>query len=866
VICKSADFPTANCAYQPRTTLARLWVLHMSEETSKTGAAEEQIGASVLEVLLQQLEKKHADAKDALKACKLLKQRSKRDAEEWATFKITRVLAALISVTKTYPEDADLHAEFTDMVAGLLCHQKAPSNDLTFFLREGGLDAVVKAMSQNKTKVEVQIKACAAICGVGNEVLSLQRKTKQTIARAILSAMELYAQDEDFVMHGISALAFLGKEPNRDVTQQCITAVLNGMRAHPRVVSIQSKACSALCIMGRDCVENIAIMWAQGVLDLCVSGLSGLVRGTFKPSQAASHFVQEEQTLLRSICWLIQTMYDQASERMQHPGLAVLSQVMVKYMRNPDSIKVIMGVLAEVTRNCKKNKEILGRQSIRALILVLNTYKGNAEIRRLALFSIGCLIVSTQSNVMHLGEPNALRNVVQSWYLCMQDPLMCKESAMTIILVMAHLGSRSIRQAILDSDVVQTIANWVILHVGMDPKAVDTGARALSVLILAMSGEDHAASGDPTLKKVDNFLQHMSQLRVAEAITRAMPDITEIKNVFPCIQALINLMPASAENTRICGLSLIRQIVGHMLSLNRYQASSSEFLVQQQLDACDVVQIIFQDARQLPNFAAFQDEFRECGGIKAILGFLPTCCQKPRGSEGRLEIARLSNSCVSLLCLGVVSNQRSQDVCAQEPTLFNMIFRILAKYCDDADLQYNGCCCLRALSHRHVSNLTVVLNDGGLECLKRALTVLQGDPVRRVVLQDALDYFVKAVELVSELQSSDENAGGEGRNDGACSNKRGDVTLSEGVSFGAQELRLGEGTCTGDDNTAVKRSQKHSGDVCVACGKSAADVGVNRLLKCSACTVAPRYCSAECQSACWKAHKAECKTNRKAPK
>jgi hypothetical protein len=50
--------------------------------------------------------------------------------------------------------------------------------------------------------------------------------------------------------------------------------------------------------------------------------------------------------------------------------------------------------------------------------------------------------------------------------------------------------------------------------------------------------------------------------------------------------------------------------------------------------------------------------------------------------------------------------------------------------------------------------------------------------------------------------------------------------------------------------------------VCEMCGKTAAQLGVRRLQTCSACTIAPTYCGAECQRACWGAHKAECRAHR----
>ncbi len=58
------------------------------------------------------------------------------------------------------------------------------------------------------------------------------------------------------------------------------------------------------------------------------------------------------------------------------------------------------------------------------------------------------------------------------------------------------------------------------------------------------------------------------------------------------------------------------------------------------------------------------------------------------------------------------------------------------------------------------------------------------------------------------------------------------------------------------------RAQEKQAEACTACGKTAGELGLERLLRCGACTLRPWYCSAECQRACWGAHKAECKANR----
>jgi hypothetical protein len=83
-----------------------------------------------------------------------------------------------------------------------------------------------------------------------------------------------------------------------------------------------------------------------------------------------------------------------------------------------------------------------------------------------------------------------------------------------------------------------------------------------------------------------------------------------------------------------------------------------------------------------------------------------------------------------------------------------------------------------------------------------------------------------------------------------------------------EELIAGMNGFIQDVKTDVAAKQVHDrelekqADACVVCGRTAGELGLARMLRCSACTLKPSYCSVQCQRACWGAHKAECKANR----
>jgi hypothetical protein len=73
-------------------------------------------------------------------------------------------------------------------------------------------------------------------------------------------------------------------------------------------------------------------------------------------------------------------------------------------------------------------------------------------------------------------------------------------------------------------------------------------------------------------------------------------------------------------------------------------------------------------------------------------------------------------------------------------------------------------------------------------------------------------------------------------------------------------------TNTGSTPPSDKQSDQarsDAADVCVVCNARASEKGLQALLKCKGCTVAPKYCSVKCQKDHWSEHKAVCKANKR---
>jgi hypothetical protein len=199
------------------------------------------------------------------------------------------------------------------------------------------------------------------------------------------------------------------------------------------------------------------------------------------------------------------------------------------------------------------------------------------------------------------------------------------------------------------------------------------------------------------------------------------------------------------------------------------------------------------------------------GGIQLLLRTLTTSADN-MGWDEWYKRATLTTGVLTLMVNG---NRRGQDICGREGGI-EVLVRLVAKHKEKNEHLTTGICLLLdSLSLNHEENTQKIVKLRGIK------------HIHRVSKNEHLEH--------------DSDVG--------------PIMLRVFAGFRSRNLGLFE--------AVEERDRQKLAEACVACGKTAGGLGLSRLLRCSACTVAPLYCSSECQKACWKAHKAECKANRK---
>ncbi len=797
-----------------------------------------------MEALLEQMEIKVADSEAQLRACEMLADHLDHQGENLHLDHKSRILTAIIRAMSAHPQQTDLQIKL--MASGLkLRLGESPTRDM--FIRQGGVQAVMAAMDRNKDCTVLQRHGCHMIATTGEDILALPQKTTRAAAKSVLAAMDAHVHEPALVHMGIQIIMVLHTELNHSIAETSLRTIVKSIRAYAQEERIQMIGCMALMKLVDNSDGVVASMWAEGAVAAMVHGIDVVSRGDYALSPGPDG--KCNTWFFEDCCDKLRRLYGSPHARAE-PGITVLSRVIIKHMQHAVVVRKALMTLEIVARKCVPNRSILGRQAVRASLLALDAHKDKVGMQLHGLNALYALTFDDKNNAACLTEDDALRILMRNTDMYIEKGVL----RMALCLVMCAMteGGQQARDRMLDAGcvpVITRVMNCAAADGSNETSGFQSGFQALVMLIKA--SHDHLTAADSTAAW-EAFQRRVAQEGAADALASALPRFkarggTQYQvHVFDSLYKLFSECP---QNVADFGLAALRATVEAMLS---YVSPSTRKIPD---DVCQVnvyasytLSLIITQAHELAIRRDVQDAFGACGGFTALARYLQMC-----DAGGGLKVQRadvMSQSTgpqPALLALrfAVLGHRGNQELCARDATgIIHTVLRLAAAHPSDAYLQVCACGALDAMSREHEAATAQVVSGGGLQVAKRAMGLCgTGQDDGREFIVGLLDRLMQV--CGSDHVGADRTAANVGRSGGTA-----------GASGASKQ------------STHVSESRKHvasskAGDVCVACGKCAADVGATRLLKCSACTIAPMYCSAKCQHACWVAHKAECKANRK---
>jgi hypothetical protein len=704
--------------------------------------------------------------------------------------------------------------------------------------KAGGLEALANAMAKSEHYNDGNLQA--VFCNILLSICSSRDPSATTcidiaqVTSTIVGSMKRH-QNEDLHMSGLQAIAYMASTENgwteadlKQVMKQhdLAEAVTTSMQTHQRHFVIQGTGARLVSILVRredtlmeQFLSRKAGSMILGAMDFNLKNLSGTRR-----------LLDNPQVLFRDCCFAVARFYGHPPQQGQFvrvsdanldryspyedARIGTLCRVINAY-RNENEVQ-LMAVLAvcACTEQSSKNRRLLGRTTIALLMELCCEVDNHADLKLLALRAMLNLVRDCEGNSMLFAEASASQALIRVMEINMHVPSMA--SKIIRVMEQASRHSPDAAQALIRAGGIHAIQKAMDTHKQKhdDESLLKEGVNALESIVHPDFPPDVASlilTGGPAnaiLHALDRINDSLS-FTATECLGQILNYYETPESIESISTLAIPILAAAVEKTG-CG----------------YQA---------QYNACVMMSEIMCRT-PLHNKKTGQDL---CGrrGILAICSLLKKCVQfdarkcqfrvlsdsPDSESKSALEeqksvieksFHRFTAPVMLALSRATSNHTQNQNVCAEVGAI-DMVLQAMKKHKNDAQIQLDGARTLGGLSLCHAENTALIVSKGGLKRILRAMkSATSSDDIRLCHI------------VLGQFQQVDKT-----------------VPAALQVTVFCEHLKMVE--------------------ACVSCGKTREEISMRQLLHCSACTVAPKYCSVECQKASWPAHKAECKANRK---
>jgi hypothetical protein len=765
-----------------------------------------------------------------------------------ALLDMTVVSRTLVSTMCAHPQNTTLQINLCKCLH--LISAQHPSNRACL-LGENVLSALVQTMNNNVDEIGIQVAACQALSEalrdlfVQNIPSSLKKppmNVVESIVSACMQAMRIHTTDDTlnrFALHVIFVLyRYSPGCPDLLLDNDGIGMIIRSMQAFGRNDALQLAACNLISCLVREDNKTILARLSQedaasavlAAMDVLMHGKNEGSRHGQEPQNGTAYITvisyEGEGVMQLCLSTLLQLYSEEPEVPHEQKGLGILPRACAKYLQNRDVQRMGTRLMEKVVEVCAENMQHIGRPGIRAAISAMVAHNGNEEVLCWAMSFLATMTTENKKWAEMIVEDGGLRVLVRNLEQCPPGEM----QRLTIRTICAMATDVQMKETMIKAGCAKALSTAILAYTGMEEAAHDTGHKT-----------DWLAFASYTLPVIsDHRLPHCLRARlvkdrIVEAAVHLMSKHQDRMDVQErCCRTIQNVLGNHLENMHAAGRLVTPALACAMLT-------HKDALYIQKI-ACQMLSLIAETMTGSDARSEHQELLRECGAIKAFV----QCIELYDHPDG-FYLAGNPLHVFSYGCRGVHAAIRDN--------LEN------SEYCCNADSEVNGMKALMAADFHYINN---PLYDSHYRHAAACMGYILVD------VQDMIEAKAAGVEHGHKASS-------QVMEPSASNLSKVQKHACEHVQLGSH--KLGEDTepspraIQGHDAARAHIQQSDAGPMvnresavtagCAACGKTPDDLGVGKLHRCSACTLAPRYCSAECQRACWSQHKAECKANKK---
>jgi hypothetical protein len=621
------------------------------------------------------------------------------------------------------------------------------------------------------------------------------------------------------------------------------------MKKYASDVFVQAVCTCVLYLATNKKYDFIHKLCSDGACSAILAAIDVIVSDK-KARKALPRGCKEDDLLLQCFS-VIRSLFESPSDAREEPRLHAICRAMAKFKDDSDVLADAIFTLSMATKYCLKNLVVIGQEGIDSIVTAMKGYQEVAHLQFNAFAALSALadvftndmkrfalslvfgatpmsmkeLLSAAScsfdNARYIAKIDLLRIFVEINQRHM-DSIKVQTSGAQLYCALAGLKDAHVNEMLVNEGCVRVVVKSMkrykdltfILQEGMSD-LMSLGSRMFST----MAGDlrsDH--------KQLTNELKtRIVQQGAGDEIIYVMSVRKDKRAQDQCFSFLYQIIIDHPGNTKALGYEALPVVLGYM----RTQKPEANHLGK----GCLLLNSILKGPCDA--LAESKDEPADPSPVEQHAE--NSALQEPQDSSAAKELTQstgqVSHGANHAELLG--TQRKYQDElarCGGVSVLVDFLELHLKNCSTQTDKDSTGfvsaaCSAISHAAYQHAKNQAMFGKKGANSVLLRVFKVYGGSEHVLCTARKALEQLAAPVQRACMPRDSETEQ---------CGN---DCVHLDG---GEKELFA-----------------------CIACGKTAAMMGGKKLLHCSACTLAPCYCSVECQRACWKEHKAECNANKK---